>query len=511
MKTTARRYSKLLIFFIIAVIAITTFFIYKNLSIKPEIGILQIFRSSSNISCKDCNVIFVSLDTLSANHLPCYGYHRNTAPNLCSFADNNILFKNTYSNGTWTLPSTASMLTGLYPETHGINGYSDILSNNIKTIPQILQENGYYSIFLSAHTDETIPIKNVYNRGINEYIDENQENSWSIALDSFKNSVRSGKKTFLFLHTYDTHELYLVGDVPKLYTKDLFPEIPINISQIDTQSANYFDYVEKYLENNILDSNISTVELNKFRNIISLIKTHKDNLLLLQNLLKPYEGDLWYISYLYNYRDDLDIYNPEVIEYIKALYDQRINQMDENRLKAFFEFINEPEIKKSTIIVITSDHGEEFMEHGHVSHETLYDPNLKIPLIISHPNVNKPIKITESVHSVDLTPTLLSMLNIENSIKTQGIDLTSSLLGGKIKPRLMITNGQWLNKTALRMGKWKLFTKNDSNKIVPYEMYDTSIDPEESNDILLLNLETAKEMISEWEKIMLTYKNTSPQ
>ena len=71
--------------------------------------------------CKNCNIILVSLDTLSANHLPCYGYARNTAPNLCTFAENNILFKNAFAKFTRTLPSNVSIFTGQFPSTHGVN------------------------------------------------------------------------------------------------------------------------------------------------------------------------------------------------------------------------------------------------------------------------------------------------------------------------------------------------------------------------------------------------------
>src|SRR3989344_4435924 len=73
-----------------------------------------------DLECKDCNVILVLLDTLGTNHLPCYGYERDTAPILCAFAKENVMFQNAYSNATWTLPSHVSAFTGLYPETHNV-------------------------------------------------------------------------------------------------------------------------------------------------------------------------------------------------------------------------------------------------------------------------------------------------------------------------------------------------------------------------------------------------------
>src|SRR4029078_11710125 len=94
------------------------------------IVLIAIFlRTSQKLKCPNCNVILVSVDTLGSNHLPCYGYYRNTAPNLCKFANDNVLFFHSYSNASWTLPSHFSMFTALYPKHHGVNEDNDVLGS----------------------------------------------------------------------------------------------------------------------------------------------------------------------------------------------------------------------------------------------------------------------------------------------------------------------------------------------------------------------------------------------
>lgn len=467
-------------------------------------------QNSNELMCKNCNVILISIDTLSANHLPCYGYSRNTAPNLCSFANDNIYFQNMYANGTWTLPSTTSIFTGLYPESHEVNGYSDFLNQKIKILPQILQQNGYKTIFFTPHNDKSLSIKNIYNRGIDTYVNQEDDDSWENSLNIFKENIEKGNKSFLFLHTYDTHEYYLIGDVPKLYTSDFVPGVPLNSSEIDTSSNNYFNFVERYINVNLNGHNAISdpVIYEKYKKISSLINLHKNNPKILQNLLKPYEGDLWYVAYLYNYRNNLNIYDPRVVEYIKALYDQRINQMDEKRLSHLFNFLNSPEIKNSTVVIITSDHGEEFMEHGSVSHETAYDSNIKIPLIISTPKISKPVKIIEPVQSVDLFPTILHILGIENTTENQGVSLIPLISGQGPKERILVTNDQWLKSTVLHQGDWKLFTKIYNNKITPYEMYNLRVDPGELENIVVKNFTKAEKMITEYERSRSTFKES---
>jgi len=95
---------------------------------------------------KKPNVILVSIDTLRADHLGCYGYQKNTSPNLDIFAQQNILFENFHVNASWTLPSHMSMLTALYPVTHGIFRFNR-MRPEISTLAEYLKNDGYTTVF----------------------------------------------------------------------------------------------------------------------------------------------------------------------------------------------------------------------------------------------------------------------------------------------------------------------------------------------------------------------------
>ena len=85
-------------------------------------------------------IILISLDTLRADHLSCYGYHRNTSPNIDAFAKEGILFENALVQSSWTLPSHMSIMTSLYPFSHGVEHGDQQLSEDHLTLAELLRE-----------------------------------------------------------------------------------------------------------------------------------------------------------------------------------------------------------------------------------------------------------------------------------------------------------------------------------------------------------------------------------
>lgn len=465
-------------------------------------AILQRFLPKKPL-CKNCNVIVVTLDTLSANHLPCYGYARNTAPNLCSFAQNNVLFRKAYANATWTLPSHVSVFTGLYPDVHRVNLYNDSLSKSLPFLPEILQKQGYKTIFANDLASFSVPIATVYNRGIDTYINDSDGDTalWKPALSAFKTSVDHGNKTLLFLHTYDVHMPYFIGDAPKLYTTDTIPGIPLNYDQFTNTSGAYFDFLLKTLTDSINNhDNAPAVLLEKYHEIIPLIKTYGANPKLLATKLQPYQPYLTFPLFAY-YLSNIDVRNPRYIAYIRALYDQRIHQMDEWRLTELFTFLNTKEVRDSTVVVITADHGEEFMEHGEIGHRTAYDSNLSIPLILSIPGLKKPVSIAAPVQSVDIVPTILELVGITTPYSFQGTSLVPLIQGRALDKRLLVADGYNLETKVMRSGSWKLFLKRQTDgTYVPYELYDTVKDPGEKTNIFLAHPDIVRGILREYQR-----------
>ena len=460
-------------------------------------GILRQYFQKKPL-CKNCNVIMVSLDSLSANHLPCYGYTRNTAPNLCAFAQQNILFTHTYANATWTLPGHVSIFTGLFPSVHGVRNFGDTLGTSIPLLPEILQKQGYKTIFDMPSHDPTLPIPDVYNRGIDAYNPDYP--SWTQALADFKRHVSRGNKTFLFLHTYDVHLPYLIGRVPQLYPADPIPGLPLISTEFDGTSSAYIDYLLKSLQKSVDEETENPFVLDKFRSAISIINEFRSNPTILTTKLQPYAPYFVQVFQSFNYFSKIDIHNPRHIEYLKALYDQNIHQMDEGRLSELLTFLRSHDIAKSTVVIITADHGEEFMEHGNISHETPYDSNLRIPLIIYYPGLGKPEKISDPVQSADLVPTLLDMLGIVPTSRFQGESLVPAIRGQKLNSRLLISDTQDLDKKILRNTRWKLFlTLTDEGTYIPSELYDIVNDSGETTNVLFAHPDIAKQMFQEYQ------------
>ncbi|MFB6088255.1 MAG: sulfatase-like hydrolase/transferase, partial [Candidatus Aenigmatarchaeota archaeon] len=93
------------------------------------------------------NIIVISLDAVRADHLPCYGYHRNTTPNICNLADDGVLFENAYSQGGCTLISLSSLLTSTWPADNGVRSWKGYLKRGIPIVFDIL-DRGNYNTFL---------------------------------------------------------------------------------------------------------------------------------------------------------------------------------------------------------------------------------------------------------------------------------------------------------------------------------------------------------------------------
>ena len=114
----------------------------------------SIVYNKIRVSKSSPNIILISIDDLRADHLGCYGYTRNTSPNIDSFARKSILFERCYVHEPWTLPSHMSMFTSLYPITHGVCGGNDGLNPAIVTLTEVLKDEGYMTM---AFTNNTSP------------------------------------------------------------------------------------------------------------------------------------------------------------------------------------------------------------------------------------------------------------------------------------------------------------------------------------------------------------------
>lgn len=485
---TVNRYSKQ-IFFALLFLSPIIFVIYNYGNIFKNYSSQKILALSKVQSvCKDCNVIMVSLDTLNGNHLPCYGYFRDTSPNLCDFAEKNVMFSNAYANGSWTLPSHVSVFTGLFSSRHSVIKYNDSLSPDKTLIPEALKNHGYNNLFFIPNNDKTLPVNGVYGR-IGDGLYNNNIIKWQESIDMFKKSVRENKKTFMFLHTYDVHAPYdIQGNKPIYPIKS--KEILNSTNVFETFSKGFVDYyvaeVRKGIKNNEAWMDEKDIAEKLFKELLDVYPNYPKSVEVLKKIQRTHSALLYDFTYYYNYTRKFNKENPDDVDTLRSLYDQTINIMDSNKIPMLTSLVEDPEFKDNTILVIFADHGEEFMEHGHLSHETIYNSNIRVPIIMHVPGLQN-IKISQNVQLVDLFPTLIDMVGIKDKFSIDGKSLVNRLLGVDQSDELIVTDTYDQTAKSLILGPWKLFMGKQGNEYVPYELYNLDNDPDESNNVLFSN------------------------
>ena len=298
------------------------------------------------------DVVLVVIDTLRADHLPFYGYPKETAPFLSKLAARGVLFEKAYAASSWTAPATASIFTSLYPFQHGVvMGFmaqmNMIRSNpNIKlnripekvtTLPEVFRRAGYRTFGVSDNVnicraqgfeqgfDRLVTLRHQGGRTLNQRVLDLEE------------EIRAGGPYFLYLHYNDPHQPYRIALGEDEKTGD-----PV---------------------------------------------TDK-----------------------------------------KAMYDKEIAFVD-SRLKELYERFG---WSRNTLLVVTSDHGEEMMEREVYGHgKSLYNTVIHVPLLFSWPERERiaAMRLGVNVSTVDIMPTLVSLLGFHRVKGQAGKDLAPELEG----------------------------------------------------------------------------------
>lgn len=312
-------------------------------------------------------ILLVSLDTLRADHLGAYGYERDTSPFLDSMARRGVLFENAIAQYPSTLTSHMSLFTGLYPGEHAVYPPDAILSDEIPTLPELLQAAGYRTggFTEGAFVDGRFG----FARGFDVFNDEAErrfddiERTLARAHD-FLGSLQPEQRFFLFVHTYTIHDPY---DPPASYAARFWPGDPPDTFPPDAP------HLVRY---------------------------------------NAHGGPL----------------PPGTAEYFTALYDASIRYADD-RLREFFGFLREQGLASDLTVVVLSDHGEQFLEHGQFVHADIYQETMRVPLLVLHPDLPAPWRVSHPVELVDVMPTLLALADARPAATVSGTSLVGDLVG----------------------------------------------------------------------------------
>jgi arylsulfatase A-like enzyme len=480
-----------------------------------EIGIAASKTLQISKPYKNYNIVMIWIDTLRADHLSCYGYKRKTSPNIDKLAMESILFENNFTPHTVTLPSFMSIITSLYPASHGVLYVrKDKLSPRIKTLTQILQIYGYKGTWFGSRGDPHLDPNIGFGRGFDtvDFFPDDLAKGREILFDMLEKNKNI--KFFLNFHTYNVHAPYMPSRKYKeKFTKQKLKEVIENYNELEKATVDAFkDGIHKKNEMvwKELGENLAS-QLRTENVFTGNYITSKENIIsFLERKNKKYKW-IKILLQIYKYRLDPD--NKEIMNHCKTLYDAAILEFDTEIIGPLINKLKELKLYDKTIIVVCADHGEEFGEHGRLGHgKTLYDETIHVPLIIKVPWIKKGKRVQELTQTVDIAPTILDLV---------GLPIPHHAQGKSLLPLFKIENnlhqreyvfGDLTDKLSIRSKDWKYILHQNRSM----ELYDLTSDPGEKWNVIYfgskLELETIKfatkfkSELKKWEASLPSYK-----
>lgn len=433
------------------------------------------------------NLLILVLDTQRAANMGCYGYAKPTTPNIDAIAKEGVLCLNNISPGLWTLPSHASLWTGKYVTSHGADIRHEYLEPGLLTLPQVLGEMGYETGAICANAwashisgnhrgfgwfptrDEIAEDKRAYAPRVNAQLQERGEDRDEASLfnmlrgiDWIEKARSKAKPFFLFINCPEAH-------------LRCWPSQP---------------YRKRFLPRGVTDAEAITVEQSPATVTSGLVSlTRRD----------------WRI--------------------IKALNDGETASCDA-RLRIMFDYLRESGLMDETLLIVTSDHGDELGEHppfmAHVMN--VYDPVARVPLVLRYPRalpVGKAIRRPTQTH--DIFPTVLDILGVKDrSIldELQGVSILNHVRGKDYRTWALAEHDRplqcferyrsrnpeaelrWADRAqkAYYKGRYKYIWSSDGLD----ELYNLSTDPGERRNLAARDPKRVRRMMKELEQILLS-------
>jgi arylsulfatase A-like enzyme len=386
---------------------------FRPISTQLAISVAAVLASCSDQRDPRPNIVWVSVDTLRADHLTSYGYGRDTAPQIDRLAKQGAVFERCNSTATWTLPAHVSMLTGLPTSAHGMCSHvsrdvehRDELPLRGTFVSELLRDSGYATagfytwkyldpqFGLGAGFDVWERVDHNFNSvpGIREQWSAAKERGDDRTLKKLHDKYphlfdstrpwsgpavdravgwldehardRSEQPFLLFLHLFDVHDPYTP---PAPYDRRFDPDDALGVGPI--------------------------LEKEDFQPAPDAFTR--------RNLAKQI-----------------------------ALYDGEIAGVDDE-LSRLFARLDELELSANTLVIVTADHGEEFAEHGNYNHgKALYRETLQVPLILRLPGrIPAGVRVQAPVSVIDLAPTVLALAKLGPAQTLGGIDLVAEARG----------------------------------------------------------------------------------
>ena len=396
---------------------------------------------------KPPNIVMVVFDTTRADRFSAYGYAAAKTPHFDALAREGVLFENAFSTSSWTVPSHASLFTGLYPMAHGANQVTQYLGDEHETLAERLAGAGYQTVAFSNNVwvGERANLTQGFERVAEAWRmpGPGQAARTNKAIELWLERRTDERPFFLFVNYIEPHWPY---EAPE---SDQARFVPSDVSAAERKAANF-----------------------------AVIR--------------------WYL--------DRESIAPDSLSLRHRLYDAEISTVDQ-ALGNLMRLLRDHELEESSLVVALADHGENLGDNGHQGHSfVLYDSTLRVPLVIRAPGrAATGTRRSDPVQVTDVYATVAAAVGLP------GAGVGQDLLAGELPDDRPVLGEYYYPKQfiryfpederdgpilapylrlirSLRVGPHKLIWGSDGR----HELYDVASDPAETQDLLAAEPDIAK-------------------
>lgn len=388
----------------------------------------------------ELNIVLISMDALRYDRTGFGGNEDGLTPNLDQLAQESVVFHAATTAASWTLPSHMSMWTARWPSIHRVTNKLSLLgadkmaettlSAGIETFPNLLAQQGWTAAGFTGGAG--VQGQYGFSRGFSEYLDDRPFAGFDYSAPAALEWIRAHKddgRLFVFLHGYDAHGQYAL------------PEGQLSAIPYDGELKGDIDEQAKLREQG------------------------------LKSIEKP--GDDASLAGVLDATD---------AAFLEDIYDRKVRDADQ-RVGAFLSELRRLGLYDRSIIIVVSDHGDEFMEHGHIDHgHTLYQEQLHTVMLMRFPGYARQQDVSSVVRTVDLFPTLFDVLGLDEPPGIDGESLLPLLQGEDSEQAAFAETDYrlFVHRRAIREGKYKLVLDLQDGE---RRLYDLEADPTEQSDI----------------------------
>ncbi|MAE71441.1 MAG: hypothetical protein CME06_13360 [Gemmatimonadetes bacterium] len=463
--------------------------------------------------CRDCNLLMISLDIFRPDHLPCFGYDRRTAPNICDMARRGTLFDSFIVHSYMTPISQMSIFTGRYPSNNGFISFASQLPPEVPYFPEALSAAGYQTVAMGSSFEVMADMSSFHSRrarfrrdglnpglsfgrGFDRFVFTGNRNVPSDAITWLREQAE--EPFFLWLILGTLHWPYGATGDPMQKDKFVAPGYEGDLDRFPNLGFKVLSRIYKNRLHSLRDGESTSLDATD-------------------------------------------------LEFIRARYDFGLWTVD-RFIGDLMESIPD-DLLRNTVIVLHGIHGEDLGEHGYFGHYDIYDTEVRSAVVVLNPKHRvEARRVREQVEGIDLAPTLLEILDLDplpgidgesfvEALKTgrgdpdraaffERIPLWENIFRHRSQVPLEFTSGinelldqDVVGDTGMRTGRWKLlhrkarhiekevswwtYLSGEPLQRPEWELYDLANDPREQRNVIADHPHVSEELrrrLTAWEE-----------